>query len=121
MVTLHLLEGEQRKFAQLYILDPVEASDQRLQLANNQGCNPDLMNDLSILLNEINPFVAAYKMLHDVEHEAHEAAVENGLEMPQITLAIKHDHNQDQRCYNNPRVSEVAIVFENSDGEPPFK
>ena len=35
-------------------------------------------------------------------------------------MAIKNDRQADPRRYNEPRVSEVAIVFDNFDGEPPF-
>ena len=41
---LHPINDDQRKFAQLYILDPDETSEQRLQI--NARCNPDLMAEL---------------------------------------------------------------------------
>jgi hypothetical protein len=45
--TLHPADGEAPKFAQLYIYDPLEASDRRLDLSENEGCNNDLMKILS--------------------------------------------------------------------------
>lgn len=54
--------GDQRKFEQLYILGPDEATAQRMQLAENRGCDADLMQDLSHLMATINPLADACKM-----------------------------------------------------------
>lgn len=42
--TLHLTEGEQRKYAQLYILNPNEVTRQRLSIAGNVGCKKVITN-----------------------------------------------------------------------------
>jgi len=60
---LHPSNGDQGKFAQLYILDPDEAAAQRMQLTENKGCDPDLMQELSHLMATVNPFADACKML----------------------------------------------------------
>lgn len=44
---LHPENGEPRKYAQFYILDSQEAAVQRLQLHENQGCQPCLMQTWS--------------------------------------------------------------------------
>ncbi|UYV67927.1 hypothetical protein LAZ67_5002522 [Cordylochernes scorpioides] len=119
--TLHPEDGEGRKFAQLYILDTEVATEERLKLKENQGCNKDLMNAVATLLQQINPFTEAYRMLGDVEKEEERKAKENNTELPSIVMAIKQDRKQDHRRYNNPRVSEVAVIFESDDGEPPFQ
>ncbi|UYV64281.1 hypothetical protein LAZ67_3000144 [Cordylochernes scorpioides] len=119
--TLHPEDGEGRKFAQLYILDTEVATEERLKLKENQGCNKDLMNSVATLLHQINPFTEAYRMLGDVEKEEERKAKENNTEMPSIVMAIKQDRKQDHRRYNNPRVSKVAVIFESDDGEPPFQ
>ena len=59
-------------------------------------------------------------MLYEVEQEVQHNAAEHGLEMPQITMAFKHDCNQNPGWYNNPWLSEIAVIFENNDGEPPY-
>ncbi|UYV67510.1 hypothetical protein LAZ67_5001019 [Cordylochernes scorpioides] len=119
--TLHPEDGEGRKFAQLYILDTEVATEERLKLKENQGCNKDLMNAVATLLQQINPFTEAYRMLGDVEKEEERKAKENNTELPSIVMAIKQDRKQNHRRYNNPRVSEVAVIFESDDGEPPFQ
>jgi len=58
---------EVKQFAQLYILDPTAASEERMRLNENQGCLPALMTELSTYMTQINPYAQAYKMLHEVE------------------------------------------------------
>jgi len=67
---LHLSNSEQRKFAQLYILDPDEDAAQRMQLTENRNCDPDLMQELSRFMTTFNPFADACKMLFEVEQES---------------------------------------------------
>ncbi|UYV75635.1 hypothetical protein LAZ67_13000809 [Cordylochernes scorpioides] len=72
------------------------------------------------VLANINKFAMSYKILRDVEKEAIQEANNNGTELPNIVIAIKNDRTQDVRRYNKPTASEVAVVFQNDDGEPPF-
>ncbi|XP_073493942.1 uncharacterized protein [Phyllobates terribilis] len=119
--TLHPEIGQPPKFAQLYIFDTNEATEQRMNLKENEKCNVELMNLIAVHLQTISPFAAAYRMLKDVEAEEEQKAIQNGMEMPSIIMAIKQERKQDPRCYNKARVSEVAVVFQNDDGEPPFQ
>ena len=116
---LHPDNDDQRKFAQLYILDPDEACAQRMTL--DHKCNPDLMAELSRYMADNNPFAEACKMLFEVEQECIRDAELNGTEPTTVAMAIVQDRNLDQRRYNAPRVNEVAIVFQNADGEPPLE
>lgn len=119
--TLHPNEGEQRKFAQLYILDPPEAILQRMDISENVGCLSELMEELGILFTEINPYSTAFKMLHEVEKEAIQEAQQQGIQATNVLMAIRQDRNSDVRRYNAPRICEVAIIFQNADGEPPLE
>ncbi|XP_075207808.1 LOW QUALITY PROTEIN: uncharacterized protein LOC142312705 [Anomaloglossus baeobatrachus] len=112
--------GQTPKYAQLYILDPNEATEQRLTVHENKKCNMEMMHQIAQLLQQINPFEAAYRMLKDVEAEEDQRAITYGTTMPSIVMAIKQECGQDPRRYNKPRISEVAVVFQNDDGEPPF-
>ncbi|UYV78651.1 hypothetical protein LAZ67_16002278 [Cordylochernes scorpioides] len=118
--TLHPVGEQPPKFAQLYILDTAEATRKRLSIPENHGCDENLLNKLAELLANINNFAMSYKMLRDVEKEAIQEANNNGTELPNIVMAIKNDRTQDVRRYNKPTASEVAVVFQNDDGEPPF-
>lgn len=118
---LHPDNDDRRQFAQLYILDPDEASEQRMQMRPNSTCNRDLMALLSSFMTDNNPFADACKMLCEVEQEClAEAALRNTLPTT-VSLAIIHDRNDDQRRYNAERSNEVAFVFQNADGEPPLE
>ncbi|UYV79082.1 hypothetical protein LAZ67_17001066 [Cordylochernes scorpioides] len=118
---LHPENDDQRVFAQLYILDPDEAARQRMIISKNTGCNPDLMKLLSLYIVGINPFADACKMLHEVEKECMQEATANNTEPSIVSLGIIQDRKNDQRRYNAPRSNEVAIIFQNADGEPPLE
>src|SRR5277367_6447219 len=45
--TLHPHSGEERKYAQLYILDPEEATRQRMNLLENAKCQHSIMQKLT--------------------------------------------------------------------------
>ena len=38
----------------------------------------------------------------------------------QIAMSVVNDISDDQRIYNAPRCNEVAVIFQNAMGEPPF-
>src|SRR5258705_11837063 len=40
--------------------------------------------------------------------------------MPMVSMVLRRDRQSDQRRYNRPLSNEVAMVFVNEDGEPPF-
>jgi hypothetical protein len=113
--------GEQPKYAQLYIVDPPTALDHRLRLPENEGCDPELMKTLDNLMRELNPFIAAYRMLKEVEDNEKKRALAEDRPPREVTLALRSDREQDQRRYNLPTHNEVAMVFVDQDGEPPFK
>jgi hypothetical protein len=118
---LHPSNGDQRKFAQLYILDPEEAGNQRMQIQENMKCNAELMKELSTFMANDNPFAQACKMLHEVEQECINEALQNGVQPSTVSMAIVQDRNSDMRRYNAPRTNEVAVIFQNADGEPPLE
>jgi hypothetical protein len=119
--TLHPTSEETRMYSQVYILDAEEATNCRLSRNENSSCDPELMKDLGDLMNQISPFAKAYKMLHEVEMEAIQESVSEDQCSKTILMAIRQDRNSDPRRYNNPRVNEVAIIFQNADGEPPLE
>ncbi|UYV81455.1 hypothetical protein LAZ67_20001239 [Cordylochernes scorpioides] len=60
-------------------------------------------------------------MLHEVEKECMQEATANNTEPSIVSLGIIQDRKNDQRRYNAPRSNEVAIIFQNADGEPPLE
>ncbi|XP_021965954.1 uncharacterized protein LOC110861154 [Folsomia candida] len=118
---LHPDEGDSPKYSQLYIFDPNEASNQRINTSENSGCNIDLMKILSEWMSQNNKFTEAYRMLFEVEQESETEAMKMGIAPPEVSMTIIQDRSMDLRVYNAPRSNEVAIVFKNSDGEPPLE
>src|SRR5277367_1607241 len=60
-------------------------------------------------------------MLREVEARATREAREVGDEIPVVNMVFRRDRHSDQRRYNAPNSNEIAMVFENKDGEPPFE
>jgi hypothetical protein len=119
--TLHPDGDEERIYSQIYILDADEALQCRTSHPENTQCDSNLMDLLAKMMEEVSPFARAFKMLYQVEQEAMQASLASGRELPKICMAIVQDRNSDKRRYNAPKVNEVAIVFQNADGEPPLE
>ncbi|UYV62947.1 hypothetical protein LAZ67_2002586, partial [Cordylochernes scorpioides] len=81
-----------------------DVEKEAIQEANNNGT--ELPNIVMAIKND--------------RTQAIQEANNNGTELPNIVMAIKNDRTQDVRRYNKPTASEVAVVFQNDDGEPPF-
>lgn len=113
---LHPKAGERRQFAQIYILDPEEQTNQRLGILANTGCRPEIGDELGQFFNLNNRFAKSYKMMRDVELEF---ALAEGRELRDINMSIVTGRGDDKRRYNAPRVNKVAIIFCSADGEPP--
>lgn len=108
---LHPSNGDQQKFAQLYVLDADNAAMQRMQIKENANCHKDLLNELGIHFSNVNPFADAFKMLFEVENESLIEANRNDTTPPTMILSIVQDRKFDQRRYNAPKSNEIAFVF----------
>ncbi|XP_021968097.1 uncharacterized protein LOC110863154 [Folsomia candida] len=117
--TLHPEEGEPRQYAQLYILDPDEANNRRMNEPANAACKSHVMARLMEVMRT-NKFTEAYEMLHEVENRHTQQARAEGREPAQIQMAILHNRESDNRRYNTQACNEVAVVFSTMDGEPPL-
>lgn len=60
-------------------------------------------------------------MLREVEGLIDQEANEEGSSHPVVSMVFRHDLSADQRRYNTLNANEIAMVFVNEDGEPPFK
>ena len=60
-------------------------------------------------------------LLHQIaKREAYNAS-ERGQRIPVVSMALCRDRQSDPRRCNAPTSNEVAMVFCNEDGEPPFE
>src|SRR5258705_13415583 len=80
------------------------------------------MEELSHYMMSHSPYAKSYNMLHEVELEALKEAQRLNIPATYVFMTIRQDRSADLRRYSAPRVTEVAIIFENgSDGSPPLE
>ena len=113
----HPNDDEPRQFAQLYVVDSSEANVIRSASKANVRCVTEIMTNLDKIIRENNVFAKAYQMLGDIE----KAEKERFGETHDVNIVFKRDRNADRRRYNLPTCDEVAMIFKNSIGEPPFE
>ncbi|XP_065210885.1 uncharacterized protein LOC135840629 [Planococcus citri] len=112
------------KYAQLYFLDSEEALNERLKVNANKGCDKDLLKDLDLAIRSVNPYAKSYRMLKTLENEEISRQSQNSTTVAtenNVSMMIRQDRTVDCRRYNLPNCSEVAVIFKNNDGAPPFQ
>ena len=100
-------------YAQLYIYDTSESCPLRMRNANNSECIESLMVELTNHIMVINPYAHSFKSMY------------MAMEMrPQrqrdVRMFIFNDRTNDPGRYNLPTTTDVAAVFESTDGGPPL-
>ncbi|UYV73090.1 hypothetical protein LAZ67_10001791, partial [Cordylochernes scorpioides] len=109
-------EGNVPRYAQFYILDSQQALNICSANPANRNLDSNILRDISSFLTEHNILKKSYKMMIELEKEITKT---EGI-APNLMLSIVENPFQDQRRYNAPRTNEIAAVFQNVDGEPPF-
>ncbi|XP_029651252.1 uncharacterized protein LOC115224483 [Octopus sinensis] len=113
-------EGKRRQYAQLYVVDSTQATEIRAQDHVNSGCLQEVLENLINIILKDNVYAQCFQTLHEIEVQEEQRAQEENIEMPSVNLVFNRDHINDRRRYNLPTVNEIAIVFRNEEGEPPF-
>ena len=103
------LNDEQHAFAQLYILDPLEANIRRGEYFN--GLLPGVLGDIQNILEANNPYVQLYKQAHEI------LASRSPEEQDSCAIKIVVAPNTDIRRYNLPTSLEVAAIIPGSGEE----
>ena len=106
-------------YGQLYILDFAKANDIRMSHDANLSLAKPTLTHLSDLLNEFNPYVRSYKTMHQKIEEEKILALKENRSPLNFVMRFYHEPSADQRRYNDPTASEIAAVFETTDGAPP--
>ena len=121
--TSHLqpMNDQTPKFAQLYVLDSTQATEVRKDQAANAQCLEHLLYEIDRFFRQHNRLSHTYQLMREVEMRESERARQTGEEIPVVSMALRRDRQSDQRRYNSPTSNEVAMVFVNEDGEPPFE
>ncbi|KAG8177533.1 hypothetical protein JTE90_023438 [Oedothorax gibbosus] len=103
MTSLENVRDNAPRNGQIYIYDDVEAAS-RMRIDLDR---PDLNIRLERLMREINPFAQKYKMLRDMTINGEEYVLD----------FVKYEC--DDKRYNRPTTSEVAIMIVSKDGSVP--
>lgn len=88
------------KFSQIYIYDTERELENRLNY--NRNLNPQLLQRLQEMINEVNPFAQSFKTVSERIQQT--PAVD-------LKMVIKSPTEEDRRRYNRPTSSEVAIIY----------
>ncbi|KAF8320216.1 uncharacterized protein EI90DRAFT_2894303, partial [Cantharellus anzutake] len=101
-------QGQQPKYAQLYIYDPHDDAARcqmnQFRIDRNADQDPQLMLDLHDMMVEHNPWVQVYR-------NGHERMQHTPPDQHDLPLRIHIDIQQDQWCYNAPVVDEIAAII----------
>ncbi|XP_065217552.1 uncharacterized protein LOC135843544 [Planococcus citri] len=90
----------------------------------NKECDKDLLKELDLVIRSINPYAKSYKMLKTLENEEISRQSQNSettVTENNVSMMIRQNRTVDCRRYNLPNCSEVAVIFKNNDGAPPFQ
>lgn len=118
---MHPNEGQQKQYAQLYVVDSAQANKERINNPTNNHYDAAIMQELDRIIRSNNVLAQAYRTLGEVEREEQQRALIGNRSVPKVNMVFRRDRNFDRRRYNLPVVNEVAMIFRNDDGEPPFE
>ncbi|GBN64592.1 hypothetical protein AVEN_156438-1 [Araneus ventricosus] len=86
----------------------------------NEKCNLRILDQIDRFFRQHNRLSETYRMLREVESRVIAESNEAGEDVPVVNMVFRCYRHSDQRRYNAPTANEIAMVFVNSDGEPPF-
>jgi hypothetical protein len=86
-------------------------------MVQNVECDPDIMLRIQAVMDEVNPFAAAYRHMYKVEQDEIDRAGVAGEAPNNVKMVFKT--GRDHRRYNEPLHDEVAAIFIADEGAPP--
>eukprot|EP00794_Sanderia_malayensis_P002158 gene2158-biopygen1932 len=115
---LRPLQGQQPKYAELYIMDTAEALEHRANNPSNKDLNKDTIKKLQDELLAVNPYAQEYKHIGEILQQQQEEATAANEPVPTFDMVITSRANQDRR-YESPAASEIAAIYSTKDGGAP--
>ncbi|KAI8531248.1 hypothetical protein RHMOL_Rhmol11G0122200 [Rhododendron molle] len=99
---VHIREGKDASYAQLYIYDPASALEVRNR--RNQQLRKDVLQTIQETLLQVNPFVDKFRQAY---------AILDQLDIAEQTLPahLHYSSSKDRRRYNLPTSDEIAVVI----------
>ncbi|GBL87270.1 hypothetical protein AVEN_270535-1 [Araneus ventricosus] len=118
---IQTVNGQAPDYAQLYVIDSNQATKIRVNHPANEQCNIRILDQIDRFFRQHNRLSDTYRMLREVESQVIAESNEAGEDVPVMNMVFRFDRHSDQRSYNAPTANEIAMVFVNSEGEPPFE
>ncbi|XP_063794712.1 LOW QUALITY PROTEIN: uncharacterized protein LOC134949961 [Pseudophryne corroboree] len=121
--TSHLqpINNQAPQFAQLYVIDSTQAANFREEHAANDDCRPEIVDQIDRFFRKHNRLAHSYQLISNIHKHHLLLAAQTGEQVPVVSMALRRDRHSDYRRYNTPTSNEVAMIFVNEDGEPPFQ
>eukprot|EP00794_Sanderia_malayensis_P013488 gene13488-biopygen10771 len=118
--TAHLrpLEGQQPKYAELYIMDTAEALEHRTNNPTNRDLNKHIIKKLQDELLAGNPYAQEYNNIGKILQQQQQQATAANEPLPTFDMIITSRANQDHR-YHSPAAAEIAAIYSTKDGAAP--
>ncbi|XP_037049075.1 uncharacterized protein LOC119083457, partial [Bradysia coprophila] len=112
---------QQRSYAQLYVLDSLtQATNTRMEHPAMAGCSEAILRRIHEFFLDFNSIARSYRLMHEVQQRETELAAARNENVPIVHMVMRTDRQSDERRYNLPTSNEIAMIFVNEDGEPPF-
>ncbi|GBM27573.1 hypothetical protein AVEN_97087-1 [Araneus ventricosus] len=115
------LNGQAPQYAQLYVIDSTQATKIRVNHPANEQCNLRILDQIDRFFRPNNRLPDTYLTFREVESRVIAESNEACEDVPVVNMVFRRDRHSDQRRYNAPTANEIAMVFVNRDGEPPFE
>lgn len=103
---LEALSQQEPNFAQVMMYDPEMASAARANSVRARGLESSVINELTTLIHQVNPFVQIYQMAFEILRNQPESTV---ILNAQLKLILQG--GSDARVYNLPTADEVAALI----------
>ncbi|GBN05229.1 hypothetical protein AVEN_135335-1 [Araneus ventricosus] len=104
------VNGQAPQFAQLYLIDSIQATEIRENHPTNEQCNIRILDQIDRFFRELNRLSDTYRMLREVELRVIAESNEAGEDVPVVNMVLRRDRHSDQRRYNAPTANEIATM-----------
>ncbi|GBN47778.1 hypothetical protein AVEN_227625-1 [Araneus ventricosus] len=115
------VNGQAPQYVQVYVIDSTQATKIRITHTANEQCNSRILDQIDRFFRQHNRLYYTYRMRREIESRVIAESNEAGEDVPVVNIVFRCDRHSDQRRYRAPTANEIAMVFVNSDGEPPFE
>ncbi len=111
-------QGDNPRYAQLYIMDTNQALAERTSNPQNQELKREILLMLLNELNALSRYAQSYKFMGDILRQEQDRAVAANEDLHPVRMVVTSKPGQD--CRNdNPTTTEVATVYVGEDEAPP--